>query len=426
MKHLFFVAQAIAPIGGSHSTRVTHLVTELSKTGWHISILTTKVYEGTPCQDEYLCEKLPNHLEIIRTYPGPLHWTFYRKKCSKEREIISSNRSWKKALFIPDTYFEWLPWAVLKCLFAARYTLRRVDVIMSSAVPYSCHLIALILSYLFRKPLVVDYGDPWVFDPGNPRRGFRYMVEHFLERCVLGRASAVFVTTEATKRLYLEKYGLYSEKVHVLPMAYDPEDFRGVSARSPQKGTLRFVYTGRLEPESRDVKVFLEALASLKKRNKLEGVKFEFAGVFSSSFLVTLKSLDLLDKVVIVPWLNHKECMNYMVNADYLLLFGNNNNIQLPGKIFNYIGSGTPIVYMANNIAKQNDPAIQVLKESKCHYLYAQFNKESIEKTLLSIIENKHNSIWRWVPLPGNTWYDRALALISVVNNISEVSYMKK
>jgi hypothetical protein len=424
MPNIFFVAQAVAPVGGSHSTRVTHLVAELFKIGWDVSVLTTKIYENTPNQDCTLTEKLPKDLKIYHSFPGPIHAMSYRKKNTCNSSNLSSNRPWKNAVFIPDTYFEWIPCAIFVSILKLRKVIHDADVIISSAVPYSCHLIALILSYLFRKPLVVDYGDPWVYDPGHPRKGFRYFIEKFMERRVLNHAKKVLVTTEETRCLYKEKYNLPVEKLETLSMAYAYEDFacQDLNYIKTQEDSncnkIRFVYTGRLEPESRDIQLFFEALSELHQNGEIDNVVFIFAGVFQKEFIANIEKFNLKDRIIILPWMDHKTCMNCIARADYLLLFGNNNSIQLPGKLFNYIGSGNPIIYLSNNIEKTNDPAKNLLDCAGSYYHYVESSKKSIKSVISTISKNKKSDHKNIRQFSGFTWFDRAKELSNILKSI--------
>jgi len=158
MSKLLIVAQAVAPIGGSHSTRVTNFVRHLSAMGWDVTILTTCIYKGTPNLDADLFDKFPPNLTFVYSYPGPMHALSYRKLSSRPNRASKSSSLLKKVL-IPDTYIEWLPGA---CFSAIKHYKKKSkpDVILSSAVPYTSHLIALILSKLWHVPFVADYGDP--------------------------------------------------------------------------------------------------------------------------------------------------------------------------------------------------------------------------------------------------------------------------
>lgn len=303
-------------------------------------------------------------------------------------------------MLIPDTYIEWLPSALFD-VFIKKKIKKKPDIILSSAVPYTSHLIALIISKKWKTPLVADYGDPWVYDPGNLRKGIRYSIERLLESMVIANSNIISVTTDSTKDLYIDKYNVEPTKLKVIPMGYDPNDFP-ISKHYKSNESIRFLYTGRLEPESRDANLFFLALKRLYERGHLKYCLFEFIGMFNKDLLDMVESMGLNDIIKFHPWMDHKACMEYLCKVDYLMLFGNNNSIQVPGKTFNYIGSNTPIVYFTN-LSGERDPVDEILNESGTIYWKVENNQSSIEEVLLELESrssfensNKANQLFTW------------------------------
>ncbi|MEK4286998.1 glycosyltransferase [Paenibacillus sp. FSL P4-0502] len=401
MPRVLIVAQAVPPNGGSHATRIKYFIKELAELGWEIEILTTRIYPGTPLIDNSLQESIPSHVSFTRSFPGPLHAYAYRKKRSVSGTVKGSKKkSMKKKLLIPDTYIEWLPGALVD-VFIKKKIKQKPDIILSSAVPYTSHLIALFISKKWKTPLIADYGDPWVYDPGNPRKGVRYLIERFLESLVISNSNIISVTTDLTKKLYIDKYKVDPSKLKVIPMGYDKDDF-SLPVPLANNEKVRFLYTGRLEPESRDANLFFLTLKKLYESGHLRQCSFEFIGVFNRDFLDIVKNMGLDDLIKFHPWMNHRECMKYLCTADYLLLFGNNNNIQVPGKTFNYIGSGTPIIYLSN-LNGEKDSVDEILKESGTTYWKVENSQSSIQEVLLELQSkfsyekrNTANDLFSW------------------------------
>ncbi|ULO08644.1 glycosyltransferase [Paenibacillus sp. 19GGS1-52] len=390
MPNILIIAQAAPPNGGSHATRLTYFIKELAELGWSVEVLTTKIYPGTPLVDNSMLEDIPGDVSFIRSFPGPLHrWAYRNKKVTNKITKKVTKSGWKKKILLPDTYIEWLPYAVSDILFKKKLK-QKPDIILSSAVPYTSHLIALILKKKWNIPWVADYGDPWVYDPGNPRTGLRYIIEKWLESMVISNANVISLTTDTTKELYIEKYRIDENKIKVVPMGFDSKDFI-IPEFVNISGKTRFLYTGRLEPESRDANLFFLALKSLYVKGKLHNCIFEFIGTFHNDIIQLVNNLGLSDIIKFHEWMDHKECMKYLVTVDFLLLFGNNNNIQIPGKTFNYIGSGTPIIYLSN-YEGENDPVKKILEDSGLDYWCVDNNQFSIEKILIEINENYNTS----------------------------------
>jgi len=59
-----------------------------------------------------------------------------------------------------------------------------------------------------------------------------------------------------------------------------------------------------------------------------------------------------------VDWVSVAESIAWMKTADYLLLFGNKGGVQIPGKVYQYIGTGRPI-FMTLEV--EEDPTVKVV-----------------------------------------------------------------
>jgi len=80
-------------------------------------------------------------------------------------------------------------------------------------------------------------------------------------------------------------------------------------------------------------------------------------------------------------WVPVQESLAVMKSADYLLLFGNKGTIQVPGKVYQYIGTGRPVLMTAES---SKDPTANVLRS--CGNSVVVPNKEeSIVEALLKI-----------------------------------------
>ena len=70
--------------------------------------------------------------------------------------------------------------------------------------------------------------------------------------------------------------------------------------------------------------------------------------------------------------------------CDYNLIFGNSSNLQIPGKLFDYIGLKSNIIYISNN---QNSEIEQILKNYNS--IIVDNQKKEIKQMFDSIMEDK-------------------------------------
>lgn len=413
---VLFVAQAYAPITGSHAARVEGLVRGLARQGCIVHVLTTTV----PGTQKPVDEAENSGVLVHRSFVGPVHWLMGFRK-SAAFKLLTDGDSLARRLAIPDTFIEWLPSGILGGLF---HCLRcwKPDVVVSSAVPYTAHLIAGTVASLMRVPLVVDYGDPWVFDPGHPRRGIRLNLEYRAENWVLSHAKAVTVTTATTKELYLKKYrSLDASRIFVVPMGYDTRSFgeasRNCISESVGSSHLRLVYAGSVRTESRNLEPLLAAVGQLN-------------GSTEGGSAVQLRILGVIDKrtyravagiasgLSLVGWIRRSKVIEELIEADVLVLLGNNNSVQTPGKLFEYIGSGTPVLYIKDHNDSLDD-CERHLSLSGRAYWTVRNSVESIEDWLRWAVRNqnaiKYAKQTGIPPKEDCSWQARAQSLFDIL-----------
>jgi hypothetical protein len=206
---------------------------------------------------------------------------------------------------------------------------------------------------------VLDYGDPWVHEPGRPRRGIRLVVESWLERLALREASAACFTTEATVQLYREKYSVLVTPMHVVQMGFVASEYVDREQHKSLVGRIRLVYAGRINDEYRSLNGLLKVLDSLSEGRQVEVV---FYGDQHERARLELATYIDSGLVRILPGLGHKEYVDELLRTGANIIFGNNNYIQIPGKLANCIASGRPILYFPNVPDLDRDPSLCLLR----------------------------------------------------------------
>ena len=119
---------------------------------------------------------------------------------------------------------------------------------------------------------MADLRDPIVYEnwPAMPRLRRVYA---WIERLVVRNASAVVVTTNGARRLYVDRYPeLPSSRFRVIPNGIDepiPIDTSQVQgpARVP---VVTLVHSGLMEIPDRDPSAFFEALKNMLQRGEID------------------------------------------------------------------------------------------------------------------------------------------------------------
>lgn len=346
-RRVLVIAYYFPPLGLSGVQRTLKFVKYLPKYGWQPTVLTVTP-TGYYAQDYSLLDELHTlHIEIERTGSLDPNRLFRKKGVVK----MPSER-WRKILtFISDTFFipdNKIGWK-RKALQAAYQLFERhhFDVIFATAPPFTDFLIGTKLSQKFKKPLVIDYRDPWLEYP------FKYyptplhkLLNYKLEKRVLRLATRIIVTNRRVKELILKRYKFLTHSdVIIIPQGYDPADFQlNASPLSKRSNKMLITHTGVFYAD-RTPKYFLEALKKIftEQPELKENIEAWFIGNFQDEYMKMVQTMGLGGNVVITGYLSHSECVRRMLVSDVLWLMVG-NDCQSPGKLYEYLGARKPIL----------------------------------------------------------------------------------
>jgi glycosyltransferase involved in cell wall biosynthesis len=231
----------------------------------------------------------------------------------------------------------------------------RPDVLISSHEP--AVTLELGLSMAARVPAwLADLGDP-VLTPYTPshwrRRAWR------LEEAVCRAASAVSVTTDDTRELLRTRHEVDGAKMFVLSQGFDDSTPRVPPSEALAQGqSLRLLYSGRFYP-FRDPAPLLEAVVALG-RVSLTVVAPE---VKPELLAYTERSEG---RIVFTGEQPHERVLAWQRECDVLVNIGNALQAQVPGKLFEYLGSGKPILHCQS---ADEDPAVALLAQWGCGWV---------------------------------------------------------
>jgi glycosyltransferase involved in cell wall biosynthesis len=209
----------------------------------------------------------------------------------------------------------------------------------------------------FRDPLGVGLGDE--FTSGNQR-----FWNHQLEARVFRQASAVIANVEGAAEMWRKLYPRAARKLHVIPNGFDPEDAPRAREIPPRSQKL-IVHAGGLY-HGRNPNIIVEALARLRARGLPEAATAKILLVGSIDAKTGLNQA-LYEKGQREGWLELRppvtrdESQRLMEEADGLLLVQPQSDVQVPGKLFEYICIGRPVLALV----PRNSAVEQILQESK-------------------------------------------------------------
>lgn len=343
-------------------------------------------------KDHYLREKDPERLQglkkikIIRTnlLPGinnlylQLKNSWFRKKFQEnifEKNLIESTPAFDKEnveedeklnqrikryvisllLALPDSNRNW----IIPATFHAVREIKRekINCVITTSPPVSVNLIGLLVKIITGVKWVADFRDPWLNEAGNkrlhPTCALSLKIERYLEKKVLQKADSVLTTTEKLRDRYREQYNnLPKDKFITVYNGFDENAFSGLSnLRKYKKFTL--TYAGTLYLGRTPQPVFI-AIKNLIEQDKIsqEKICIKLIGncdnIDGCSTSEMIHSYGLDTVVEVLKPVPYSKVLEIISKSHIALLFAPNQAMQIPAKLYDYIGAGIPVLALAD------------------------------------------------------------------------------
>lgn len=249
-------------------------------------------------------------------------------------------------LFVPDARVGWYRNAVR----AGHAVLsgKPVDAILTVGPPHTAHIVGRTLAKRFDLPHVPVFIDPWVdivYYRGFRRNPLTLFLDKALERSVLRScASAVFVTQ--TMRVdYAEKYPFLEEKSSVIPWGYDEEPFRRLRTAKKKRTGEVLLHAGNIFDYQNPASLW-KTIGTLVKNAR--NIRLVFVGTVGPGVRASIEEHGLAGRTEYRGFLPYGEMLRELMQATYLLVCATEPR-HVPGKLFEYLRTGKPILAYGND-----------------------------------------------------------------------------
>ena len=328
MKKILLVSYAFPPIQTADSALIFNFVKYLNCFNWSAAVLCAKKTVGV-LTDTSISSDLPKNVSIYRTYPigNVIIYIFQKLKIlsftySRIGWIFFATREGKKIL-----------------------KKESIDIIISRSSPIVSHLVALRLKSLSRLYWIACFSDPWTqssyyFSSNKLVK----KIDEYLERKVMLGADKIVVTTEQTKRLFLEKYKI-ENKIEVIPNSYDPIELP-IKTNKQKESKIVITHAGNFYGP-RSPEPFLRALKLLSSEMDVDKkIKVKLIGRTKGTKTLVAK-YNLNNVVQLIDTLPRKDALDHLFDSDILLLIdapSERESVFLPSKLIEYINIKKPIL----------------------------------------------------------------------------------
>jgi glycosyltransferase involved in cell wall biosynthesis len=191
------------------------------------------------------------------------------------------------------------------------------------------------------------------------RRGWQRSIQERLERLTVEHADAVVLNTQEMSDEFSAHYGVaLASKFVVIPNGYDTEHLEPIlSAPTAKRERFTLIHAGSLY-NRRNPLPFVHAIASLISGGSVarEALQVIFLGSVAPEYDIGGLTGELgLDGVVRVEEsVPHQESLRRLISADVLLVIQPGTELQVPAKLYEYMGLRKPVLALADPGAVAN------------------------------------------------------------------------
>ena len=241
---------------------------------------------------------------------------------------------------------------------------RHVDVIVATSPPEIAFMVARTLARRTGAPWIADFRDLWFRD----MLLYRSRIAAWLSGCLnrrLVNSAALLVTVSRGLQKRLARY--MGREVVVSYNGFFADEL-GSQVSTPRDGKLHIVYTGRLYPGKRDPEPLFRALVALRATNAdlPRRLSVDFYG-FEDPWLQSLvERHGVQDCVAMRGFVPYRQSVGIQRGADALLFLDwadARAEGVLTGKLFEYLGSGRPILAIGPT---KDSEAARIIADTGC------------------------------------------------------------
>jgi len=392
-KNVLIVSYTFPPTGGAGVQRISKFVKYLPTYGWNPIVLTPS-NPSVPLKDESLLQDIPKEIKIYKSKTlEPSIKIKHKLASSKNKNLKSGILSYIKCflqkIILPDYQVLWWP-GLCASLIHALIT-NKIDCIFATSPPFSALVLPILVGKLFKIPVIIDFRDEWTFVRENfenaTRSSLSRRVDKVLEEFVINNCTQFTVASASYIDSIKNRHNFLSMKGVEITNGYDVEDLCTKSSKENCEKVI-ISYVGTVWKQN-SLENFIAACLRLKTINPtlFKNITLRIIGRVVDSEKHYFENAKGKLKIKILNYIEHDEAIKLMLDSDILLLTLSDlpgSERIIPGKTFEYMGSGNHIFAILPNGETKN-----ILKNNYANITFSIPNDiNGISENLSEIIVN--------------------------------------
>lgn len=378
-RKLLFISYFFPPSGGISSLRAMLFARFLRRSGWMVKVLTCGNKLPWRVIDESLM-KLVEEIDVIKLKTNIIDG-YYSKNYMFHKKILVGISS---VLNLDPMHF----WAKeVSRHIKSVLTNFSPDLVLITIPPFSSALLVEHIKRLSPQiPVILDFRDLfWLFLPyGSIFRKLANLVQLRLAKSIFRRITPMFDGFIVPDSSFVETVKTYSQApIGVIPTPYDPDEFRDLpKANFTEHFTI--VHAGSFHRYNNPK--FLRRVFSILPDSILQNTKLLLVGNVNSRARKIFRNISWAK---IIDHLPRKYALGLLVSSDANLVFvtvpaSRGGKQIVPGKVFDYIGAGKPIIAFA----PEGGALLKLVKENEFGAAAPIEDPEKAAKTIAELYEN--------------------------------------
>jgi glycosyltransferase involved in cell wall biosynthesis len=259
-----------------------------------------------------------------------------------------------------------------------------VDLVYTTAPSHSTNLVGLLLRRLHGIRWCAEFRDPWCNPHSPPPTPLVGRLNQPLERMCIRAADHIVTVTEQTAELYRQRLGSQGGKVLMVR--------NGIPALNPRQRhrddkLFRIAYGGTIFG-GRDTGTFLQAVQAVARDYAAAGMALRVdlflkePGGRQASVEAYIRGFGLAGIAHVHQSVPYEEMQRILAESDLLLLLAQGQPLQVPNKLYEYLGTGVPILAVVD----ADGETASLLRAVGGHHVVERDTADAIAQALRSAL----------------------------------------